>query len=90
MKLAGSIRLLQRVALAPPPAVRITETGDPPITALRRWRWLDACFRIPKEEFKRLLKNLLEELEATETGYSARARLMVTGSVLTNPELSIR
>lgn len=59
---------------------------NPPITGAQTMEVLDACFRIPKEEFNRLLKNLLEELEAFEAGYSGRARLMITGSVLTNPE----
>jgi bcr-type benzoyl-CoA reductase subunit C len=59
---------------------------NPPITGAQTLEVLDACFKIPKEDFNRLLKCLLEELEASETGYAGRARLMITGSVLTNPE----
>ncbi len=84
--LPGSIRLYNEWRSLLHRLYELRKRENPPITGAQTMEVLDACFRIPKEEFNRLLKNLLEELEATETGYSARARLMVTGSVLTNPE----
>jgi len=47
---------------------------------------LDACFRMPKESFNLHLKALLKELEDSQVSYSPRARLMLSGSVLANPD----
>ena len=58
----------------------------PPVSGAWTMEVLDACFRMPKEDFNRLLKDLLEELEDSPVTHSGRARLMVAGSVLTNPE----
>ncbi len=58
----------------------------PPISGSQTMEVLDACFRMPKEQFNRHMHFLLAELENSNEGHSGRARLMVTGSVLTNPE----
>jgi len=47
---------------------------------------LNACFRMPKELFNEWLRSLLEELSIRENSHKSRARLMVAGSVMTNPE----
>jgi benzoyl-CoA reductase subunit C len=43
-------------------------------------------FRMPKESFNRELKKLIAELKGSGRGRKARARLMLIGSVMTNPE----
>jgi benzoyl-CoA reductase subunit C len=58
----------------------------PPITGAETMEVLNASFRMPKEEFNHYLAELLKELKQSRDGHSARARLMVTGSVLNNPE----
>ena len=41
---------------------------------------------MPKETFNDWLQQLLDEITASGNGHTGRARLMVVGSVLTNPE----
>jgi bzd-type benzoyl-CoA reductase N subunit len=57
----------------------------PPITGAETMEVLNASFRMPKESFNQGLRALLAELEQA-VGHQARARLMVTGSVMNNPE----
>ena len=58
----------------------------PPITGAETMEVLNASFRMPKELFNHYLRQLLDELAASETAHSSRARLMVTGSAMNNPE----
>jgi bzd-type benzoyl-CoA reductase N subunit len=58
----------------------------PPITGTETMEVLNASFRMPKEGFNQQLKQLLAELSQSQNGHQTRARLMVTGSVLNNPE----
>ena len=59
---------------------------NPPITGAETMEVLDASFRMPKEIFNEWLKLLLDEIAESGSSYSGRARLMLVGSVLTNPE----
>jgi len=47
---------------------------------------LNAAYRMPKEIFNQWIEELLDELEASGKAHTGRARLMIIGSVLTNPE----
>jgi benzoyl-CoA reductase subunit C len=58
----------------------------PPISGAETMEVLNACFRMPKELFNEWLRNLLEELSIRENSHKSRARLMVAGSVMNNPE----
>jgi bzd-type benzoyl-CoA reductase N subunit len=58
----------------------------PPITGTETMEVLNASFRMPKELFNQYLSRLLDELEASGIEHPARARMMVTGSVMNNPE----
>jgi bzd-type benzoyl-CoA reductase N subunit len=58
----------------------------PPITGAETMEVLNASFRMPKELFNQYLHQLLDELAASEIAHQSRARLMVTGSTLNNPE----
>jgi benzoyl-CoA reductase subunit C len=59
---------------------------EPPINGAQTLEVLTASFRMPKAHFNQKLKILLNELEQSRDSYSGRARLMVVGSVLDNPE----
>jgi bzd-type benzoyl-CoA reductase N subunit len=59
---------------------------EPPINGAQTLEVLTASFRMPKALFNQKLKILLNELEQSKVSYSGRARLMVVGSVLDNPE----
>jgi benzoyl-CoA reductase/2-hydroxyglutaryl-CoA dehydratase subunit BcrC/BadD/HgdB len=58
----------------------------PPITGAETMEVLNAAYRMPKEIFNQWMAELLDELEASGEAHSGRARLMIVGSVLTNPE----
>jgi benzoyl-CoA reductase/2-hydroxyglutaryl-CoA dehydratase subunit BcrC/BadD/HgdB len=58
----------------------------PPITGAETMEVLNASFRMPKETFNRWLKDLLNELAHSDIAHSSRARLMVMGSVMNNPD----
>jgi bzd-type benzoyl-CoA reductase N subunit len=58
----------------------------PPITGAEAMEVLNASQRMPKELFNQYLSQLLEELAASEIERKSRARLMVTGSVMNNPD----
>ncbi len=58
----------------------------PPVTGAQTMEVLNASFRMPKELFNQYLGQLLAEIAGSEKAYNSRARLMVTGSVMNNPE----
>jgi bcr-type benzoyl-CoA reductase subunit C len=58
----------------------------PPITGAETMEVLNASFRMPKELFNQYLRQLLDELAISGVTHTSRARLMVTGSVMNNPE----
>ena len=59
---------------------------SPPITGAETMEALDASFRMPKESYNTLLKVLLDEVAASDSKHKGRARLMLVGSVMANPE----
>jgi len=64
----------------------LRKADNPPITGAETMDVLNASFRMPKESFNEHLKDLLRDLAASGHANNGRARLMITGSVLTNPE----
>ena len=64
----------------------LRKLDNPPITGTETMEVSNASFRMPKEIFNQWLKDLLEEISASGNTYTGRARLMLIGSVLTNPE----
>jgi len=58
----------------------------PPITGAETLEVLTASFRMPREEYNRWLGDFLNEIAAADETHDGRARLMLIGSVLTNPE----
>ncbi|HEY95929.1 MAG TPA: 2-hydroxyacyl-CoA dehydratase [Dehalococcoidia bacterium] len=58
----------------------------PPITGAETMEVLNASQRMPKEQFNEYLQELLDELDEKEGTHDTRSRLMVTGSVMNNPD----
>jgi benzoyl-CoA reductase/2-hydroxyglutaryl-CoA dehydratase subunit BcrC/BadD/HgdB len=59
---------------------------EPPITGAETMEVLNASQRMPKETFNDYVTELLEQLHASRRGHKGKSRIMVVGSVLTNPE----
>ena len=59
---------------------------EPPITGAETMEVLNASFRMPKELFNEWLRSLLDELAESSNTHKSRARLMIVGSVMNNPE----
>ncbi len=64
----------------------LRKLDEPPITGAETMEVLDASFRMPKELFNKYLGDLLAELGKSGNAYKSRARVMVVGSVMANPE----
>ena len=64
----------------------LRKRDEPPITGAETMEILNAAYRMPKEVFNQWLEELLEELESSDRAFRSRARVMINGSVLTNPE----
>ena len=64
----------------------LRKLDNPPITGAETMEVLNASFRMPKETFNQWLKDLLAEISASGNAHTGRARIMLIGSVLTNPE----
>ena len=65
----------------------LRKLDNPTITGTETMEVLNACFRMPKELFNEWLRNLLDELQGSDNASKSRARLMLVGSAITNPEL---
>lgn len=65
----------------------LRKLDTPPITGTQTMEVLNACFRMPKELFNEWLESLLDGLEVSDNASKSRARLMLVGSAITNPEL---
>jgi bcr-type benzoyl-CoA reductase subunit C len=59
---------------------------EPLITGQETMEVLNGSFRMPKEQFNLYLRELIDDLKKSGTGHKAKARLMLIGSVMTNPE----
>jgi len=64
----------------------LRKSDTPPISGAETMEVLNACFRMPKELFNEWLRSLLDELSMRGNSHKSRSRLMVAGSVMTNPE----
>ena len=64
----------------------LRKLAEPLITGQETMEVLNASFRMHKEQFNAYLKELLADLKKNGRGHQAKARLMLVGSVMTNPE----
>ncbi len=85
-KLLSSISTLNESRSLLKKLYELRKLPRPPITGAETMEILNASFRMPKEQFNLYLKQLLEELSHSGIEHSCKARLMVTGSVMNNPE----
>jgi len=85
-ELMGSIELYNQTRSLLRELYNHRKKPNPPISGSEVMEVLDACFRMPKESFNHHLKKLLQELDGSQNAYSGRARLMLSGSVLANPD----
>ena len=63
----------------------LRKRDKPPISGAETLEVLNAAYRMPKETFNLWLGELIEELKSSDKAFTGRARVMVVGSVLTNP-----
>jgi bcr-type benzoyl-CoA reductase subunit C len=59
---------------------------EPLITGQETMEVLNGSFRMHKEQFNAYLRGLIDDLKQSGAGHKAKARLMLIGSVMTNPE----
>ncbi len=64
----------------------LRKRDNPPISGAETLEVLDTSFRMPRELFNRWLAELLDKLNASDRKLAGKARLMVSGSVMANPE----
>jgi benzoyl-CoA reductase subunit C len=64
----------------------LRKLDEPLITGEETMEVLNSSFRMPKEQFNTYLKELISALKTSGKGHKAKARLMLIGSVMTNPK----
>lgn len=80
IKLHNETRRLQRKLY------ELRKREDPPITGAETLAVMVAGTAMPKKRYNQLLKELLDEISQTKGNTNYRARLMITGGILDNPE----
>jgi bzd-type benzoyl-CoA reductase N subunit len=84
--LINSIKVFNESRLLLKELYDLRKLEEPLISGKEAMEVLNASFRMHKEQFNLYLKELLEDLKKKRGGHSAKARLMLVGSVMTNPE----
>lgn len=64
----------------------LRKQGEPPIDGARALEVSNAAGRMPRESFNECLRGLLRELEGSGGRGRGKARIMIAGSALNNPE----
>ena len=64
----------------------LRKRDKPPISGAETLEVLNAAYRMPKETFNTWIREYIEELKSSDKAFTGRARVMLVGSVLTNPE----
>ncbi|MDP2735426.1 MAG: 2-hydroxyacyl-CoA dehydratase family protein, partial [bacterium] len=64
----------------------LRKAETPPISGAETLEVLNAGFRMPREDFNQLLRKLLGEIRQSKRAMRGSVRLMISGSVLNNPE----
>jgi bzd-type benzoyl-CoA reductase N subunit len=84
--LLKSIGVLNESRLLLRSLYELRKRDKPPISGAETLEVLNAAYRMPKETFNLWLGEFIEELKSSEKAFTGRARVMLVGSVLTNPE----
>ena len=85
-QLIHSIDVFNRARALLKQLYELRKADELPISGAETMEVLNASFRMPKEQFNQWLEELLEELGKSNIRHKGRARLMVVGSVMNNPE----
>jgi benzoyl-CoA reductase/2-hydroxyglutaryl-CoA dehydratase subunit BcrC/BadD/HgdB len=85
-QLIHSIDVFNRARILLKKLYELRKADELPISGAETMEVLNASFRMPKEQFNQWLEELLEELSKSNIRHKGRARLMVVGSVMNNPE----
>jgi len=85
-QLRHSIEVYNRARILLKQLYELRKADAPPISGAETMEVLNASFRMPKEQFNQWLEQLLSELGKSSVTHKGRARLMVVGSVMNNPE----
>ena len=85
-KLVQSIELYNESRALLKSLYELRKIAEPPVSGAETMEVLDASFRMPKELFNKYLKELLEEIKGSGNAHKGRARLMIAGSVMANPD----
>ncbi len=85
-RLLHSIEVFNRARALLKQLYELRKADAPPISGAETMEVLNASFRMPKEIFNQWLEQFLAELEKSSVTHKGRARLMVVGSVMNNPE----
>jgi len=85
-QLRHSIEVYNRARTLLKQLYELRKADAPPISGAETMEVLNASFRMPKEQFNQWLEQLLSELGKSSVTHKGRARLMVVGSVMNNPE----
>ena len=85
-QLVSSIEVFNRSRALLKQLYELRKAEAPPISGAETMEVLNASFRMPKEQFNQWLEELLAELGKSGNRHQGRARLMVVGSVMNNPE----
>jgi benzoyl-CoA reductase/2-hydroxyglutaryl-CoA dehydratase subunit BcrC/BadD/HgdB len=84
--LLESIKLMNESRFLLRELYELRKLDQPLITGQETMEVLNCSFRMPKEQFNAWLRELIDDLRKTGRGHPAKARLMLIGSVMTNPE----
>lgn len=84
--LMSSIRVYNRSRELLKQLYEFRKLDSPPITGAETMEALDASFRMPKESYNEQLSILIDEIASSKNRHKGRARLMLVGSVMANPE----
>lgn len=85
-KLVQSIELYNRFRMLMHRLYELRKLDSPPVTGAEVMEIANASCHMPKETFNAHMELLLKDLEQSEKNNRGRARIMLAGSILTNPE----
>ncbi len=84
--LEKSIELYNRSRTLMRGLYELRKLQSPPVSGADVMEIANASYRMPKETFNDYMEILLAQLEHTSKKYEGRARIMLAGSIMTNPE----
>jgi benzoyl-CoA reductase subunit C len=84
-KIGESIKLFNQTRRSLRTLNELRKQDSPKIMGTEVSKIMNACEKLPKEKFNPLLESILQELKITDRENKTKIRLMVSGSVLNNP-----